>query len=112
VSIQTRALSRERRLELMSRTMINKAIEKINSTQRLIQVVSDLDCDGVAAASILASALIQTNKSFQITFVTRVSDELIESCRLALISSGFPYPSPEGVHACYKGDERQCLLRP
>ena len=27
--------------------LINKAIEKINSTKSLIQLVSDLDCDGI-----------------------------------------------------------------
>lgn len=58
--------------------LISKAIEKINSIQSMIQIVSDLDCDGVAAASIMASALIQANKSFQIAFVNRISNELIE----------------------------------
>jgi len=58
--------------------LINKAIEKINSTKSLIQIVSDLDCDGIAAASIITSALIQTNKNFQITFVKRINDELIK----------------------------------
>jgi len=57
--------------------LINKAIEKINSTQGLIQIVSDLDCDGIAAASIISSVLIQSNKNFQVTFVNRISDELI-----------------------------------
>jgi len=58
--------------------LINKAIEKINSTQGLIQIVSDLDCDGIAAASIISSVLIQSNKNFQVTFVNRISDELIK----------------------------------
>jgi len=58
--------------------LINKAIEKINSTKSLIQIVSHLDCDGIAAASIMASALIQTSKNFQITFVKRINDELIK----------------------------------
>jgi len=57
--------------------LINKAIEKINSTHSLIQIVSDLDCDGIAAASIIASTLIHIDKSFQITFVNRISEELI-----------------------------------
>jgi RecJ-like exonuclease len=61
--------------------LINKAIEKINSTNSLIQIVSDLDCDGVAAASIIASALIHTNKSFQITFVNRINEELIATLK-------------------------------
>jgi RecJ-like exonuclease len=61
--------------------LIDKAIEKINSTQSLIQVFSHLDCDGVAAASIMASVLMQSNKSFQITFANRINEELIETLR-------------------------------
>ena len=61
--------------------LINKAIEKINSTHSLIQIVSDLDCDGVAAASIIASALIHANKNFQITFVSRINEELIATLK-------------------------------
>lgn len=61
--------------------LINKAIEKINSTQSLIQVVSDLDCDGVAAASIMTSVLMQSNKNFQITFANRISEELISNLK-------------------------------
>jgi len=61
--------------------LINKAIEKINSTNSLIQIVSDLDCDGIAAASIMASTLIQIDKSFQITFVNRINDEIIETLK-------------------------------
>ena len=57
--------------------LIKKAIEKINSTQGLIQIVSDLDCDGIAAASIMASVLIKTNKNFQITFVNRINEDLV-----------------------------------
>ena len=57
--------------------LINRAIEKINSTQSLIQLVSDLDCDGIAAASIMASTLMQSNKNFQITFANRITEELV-----------------------------------
>ncbi|OGI12607.1 hypothetical protein A3K64_00965 [Candidatus Micrarchaeota archaeon RBG_16_36_9] len=59
--------------------LINSAIEKINSTKSLIQLVSDLDCDGLAAASIMASVLMQNNKDFQITFVNRINEELIDA---------------------------------
>ena len=58
---------------------IGKAIEKINSTNDTIQIVSDTDCDGVASAAIIASGLMQKDKKFQITFNNRISDELIES---------------------------------
>ncbi len=61
--------------------LINKAIEKINSTNSLIQIVSDLDCDGIAAASIMASSLIQKDKSFQISFVKRINDRIIETLK-------------------------------
>lgn len=60
---------------------INRAIEKIKSTDDLIQIVSHLDCDGIAAASIIASALIQINKRFQITFVKRVKPEILETLK-------------------------------
>jgi single-stranded-DNA-specific exonuclease len=59
--------------------LINKAIDKINSTDSLIQLVSDTDCDGIAAASILSAALIQSGKRFQLTFTNRISDELMET---------------------------------
>jgi len=61
--------------------LISKAIEKINSTEGLIQLVSDLDCDGIAAASIMASVLIQANKKFQITFVNRINEGLIKTLK-------------------------------
>lgn len=61
--------------------LIDKAIERIRDTNSLIQIVSDLDCDGIAAASIMTSALIQINKDFQITFINRISDELIENLK-------------------------------
>jgi single-stranded DNA-specific DHH superfamily exonuclease len=54
-------------------SLINKAIEKIISADTLIQIVSDMDCDGVAAAAIIAAGLIQKNKKFQITFVNMIS---------------------------------------
>jgi single-stranded-DNA-specific exonuclease len=59
--------------------LINKAIEKIVSTNDTIQLVSDLDCDGVAAAAIMASGLMQKDKKFQITFANRITDDLIEN---------------------------------
>lgn len=61
--------------------LINKAIEKINSTQSLIQLVSDLDCDGIAAASIMTSVLMKSNKNFQITFANRINEKLIENLK-------------------------------
>jgi len=61
--------------------LINKAIEKIKSTKSLIQVVSDLDCDGIAAASIMASALLKIDKSFQISFVNRINEKTIETLK-------------------------------
>ncbi len=61
--------------------LINKAIEKIESTKSIIQIVSHLDCDGIAAASIMASVLIRMNKNFQITFANRISEELIKTLK-------------------------------
>ena len=59
--------------------LIHRAIDKINSADTMIQMVSDLDCDGIASAAILSSALIQKGKKFQITFTNRISDELIDT---------------------------------
>jgi single-stranded-DNA-specific exonuclease len=58
--------------------LLNKAAEKIKTTDSLIQIVSHLDCDGIAAASIIASVIIQMNKDFQMTFIKRIKSEIIE----------------------------------
>jgi len=60
---------------------INKAVEKIKSVNSIIQIVSHLDADGVASAAIMASALIQLEKKFQITFIKRIKPELIEDLK-------------------------------
>jgi RecJ-like exonuclease len=56
-----------------------KAVEKIKSTDSLIQIVSHLDSDGIASASIIASILIQNKKSFQLTFIKRIKSEIVET---------------------------------
>ena len=61
--------------------LLNKAVEKIKSTNDLIQIVSHLDCDGIASASIVASILIKIEKNFQITFVKRIKHEVIETLK-------------------------------
>ena len=59
-------------------SLINKAIEKIESADTIIQIVSHTDCDGITAAAIMSAALIQKNKKFQITFVNRISEDIVE----------------------------------
>jgi len=61
--------------------LINKAVEKIKSVDSIIQIVSHLDADGVASAAIMASALIQLEKKFQITFIKRIKSEIIEDLK-------------------------------
>jgi len=58
--------------------LIKKASEKIKSTDSTIQIVSHLDCDGIASASIIASTLIQIDKGFQITVIKGINPEIIK----------------------------------
>lgn len=61
--------------------LLNKASEKIKSSDSLIQVVSHLDADGIASASLMASMLIELGKSFQITIVKGIKPEVIENLK-------------------------------
>ena len=58
---------------------IKKASEKIKSFDREILIVSHLDTDGIASASIMASILLELEKDFQITFVKEISLKIIKS---------------------------------
>lgn len=58
--------------------LINKASEKIKSSDSLIQIVSHLDADGVCSASLIASMLMELGKTFQITIVKGIKPEIIE----------------------------------
>jgi RecJ-like exonuclease len=58
--------------------LIDKASEKIKSADYLIQVISHLDADGVCAASLMASMLIELGKNFQITIIKGVKPKNIE----------------------------------
>ena len=57
--------------------LINRASEKIKSTDSLIQVVSHLDADGVCSASLIASMLMELEKKFQITVIKGIKPEII-----------------------------------
>jgi single-stranded-DNA-specific exonuclease len=65
--------------ELME--LLNKASEKIKSTNNLIQVVSHLDADGICSASLIASMLMELGKTFQITVVKGIKPEIIETLK-------------------------------
>ncbi len=61
--------------ELMD--LIGKASEKIKSVSDSIQVVSHLDADGICAASIIASMLMELDKKFQVTIVKGIRPEIV-----------------------------------
>jgi RecJ-like exonuclease len=65
--------------ELMD--LLNKASEKIKSTDSLIQIVSHLDADGVCSASLIASMLMELGKNFQITIVKGIKPQIIEDLK-------------------------------
>jgi len=65
--------------ELME--LLNKASEKIKSTDNLIQVVSHLDADGICSASLIASMLMELEKTFQITVVKGIKPKVIEDLK-------------------------------
>jgi single-stranded-DNA-specific exonuclease len=58
--------------------LLNKAAEKIKSTDSLIQLVSHLDADGLSSAAIMASVLSQMGKDFQISFVKMVKPDIVK----------------------------------
>jgi single-stranded-DNA-specific exonuclease len=58
--------------------LLNRAVEKIKTTDSLIQIVSHLDADGLSSAAIMASILIQLKKDFQITIVKMIKPDIIE----------------------------------
>lgn len=61
--------------------LLSKASEKIKSSDFLIHVVSHLDADGICAASLMASMLMELGKSFQITIVKGIKPEVIENLK-------------------------------
>jgi RecJ-like exonuclease len=65
--------------ELME--LINKASEKIKTSDSLIQVVSHLDADGICSAALIASMLMELGKNFQITVVKGIKPEVIQELK-------------------------------
>jgi len=61
--------------------LINKASEKIKSSNDLIQVVSHLDADGVCSASLIASMLMELDKKFQITIIKGIKPDVVETIK-------------------------------
>lgn len=61
--------------------LINKASEKIKSTNSLIQIISHLDADGICSASLMASMLMELDKKFQITIIKGIKPEVIENLK-------------------------------
>lgn len=61
--------------ELMD--LINRASEKIKSADSVIQLVSHLDADGICAASLMASMMMELGKRFQITIVKGIKPEIV-----------------------------------
>ena len=61
--------------------LLNKAIEKIKNCDSTIHVVSHYDADGISAAAIISSVLIQLDKKFHLTTVKRIKQEVIEEVK-------------------------------
>ena len=61
--------------------LLNKASEKIKSTNSPIQVVSHLDADGVCSAALIASMLMELEKIFQITIIKGIKPNIIETLK-------------------------------
>jgi len=59
--------------------IVNKASEKIKSSDSMIQVVSHLDADGICAAALVASMLMELDKKFQITVIKGVKPEIVKT---------------------------------
>jgi single-stranded-DNA-specific exonuclease len=57
--------------------LINKASEKIKSADSVIQLVSHLDADGICAASITASMMMELGKRFQITVIKGIKPDIV-----------------------------------
>ncbi|MDD5416808.1 MAG: DHH family phosphoesterase, partial [Candidatus Aenigmarchaeota archaeon] len=56
-----------------------KAIEKIKSTDSIIQIVTHNDADGLSAAAILVYALAYLKKRFQVTIVKKINSNTTDA---------------------------------
>ncbi|MCD6477142.1 MAG: hypothetical protein J7K26_03210, partial [Candidatus Aenigmarchaeota archaeon] len=57
---------------------VKKAAQKIKNTKGTIQIVTHNDADGICAGAIMANALMELNKTFQIKIIKRIKTELID----------------------------------
>jgi len=58
---------------------INSAVEKFKSLEASpVRIISHLDADGIAAASILAKALIREDIKFSISIVKQISKQKLK----------------------------------
>ncbi len=63
--------------------LCKRAAEKIKNTDNVIQIISHYDADGIASAAIMAKALSDIEKKFQIKIVKKITSQLsgvINSC--------------------------------
>lgn len=61
--------------------LISKAADRIKSEDKMIQIVSHYDADGISSAAIIISTLIRLNKNFHLTIVNRIKTELINELK-------------------------------
>lgn len=61
--------------------LVSKAADKIKSENKMIQIVSHYDADGISSAAIIVSTLIKLNKDFHLTIVNRIKADLISELK-------------------------------
>ncbi len=62
--------------------LIENAVNEFKNINKVIRVISHIDCDGIAAASILTKALIRENKKFVLSFVKQLNEDILKELSL------------------------------
>jgi single-stranded-DNA-specific exonuclease len=67
---------REKTTRLIARA--KKISEVIASCPGTVRIIAHYDCDGITAASIMAKALLKEGKSFRLSFVKQLNEDIIQ----------------------------------
>ena len=63
-------------------SLIENAINEFKKIDKPIRIISHIDCDGIAAASILVKAFVRENKKFILSNVKQITSDLLKEIAL------------------------------
>ena len=59
-------------------SLIENSINEFKKIDKPIRIISHIDCDGIAAASILVKAFVRENKKFILSNVKQITPDLLK----------------------------------